>query len=271
MSATEPKDFVRLRHTIPERANTYSTWMRRHCGGYVYPATTQLQWCWDLKERSTLGADFAVAFLAYSLAPAAQYPVQLAEAVDLLRYLTDKEGKNPEKIVIAGDSAGGQLGLAVVSHLLHPHPSIERLTLPSPLAGLGLVSPWTGPTVTAESAKHNACRDVVNKAVLEKWGTYAVGSAAQDEYNSPLTANSDWWSGISTLVKTTIVIGGKDEVLFNDIEALVNKLKPSVPNLEVIYFDETHDPLMLDPILHMKEECESSKVLKSWVISRLVD
>ncbi|KAI0812923.1 alpha/beta-hydrolase [Xylaria sp. FL0064] len=241
-----------------------------HGGGYVYPATTQLQWCWDLKERSNLRTDLAVAFLAYSLAPSAQYPVQLSEAVDLLRYLTGKEGKNPSKIVIAGDSAGGQLGLGVVSHLLHPHPSIEPLMLSSPLAGLALVSPWTGPTVTAaESAKRNAHRDVVNKAILEKWGAYAVGSATQDEYNAPLTANQDWWSGILTVVKAILVIGGTSEVLFDDITAFVDKLKPSVPELDVVYLDETHDPLMLDPILHIKEECESSKVAKSWVISKL--
>ena len=42
--------------------------------------------------------DFAVAFLSYSLAPTAQYPVQLAEAVDLLRYLTYDEGKDPSKV-----------------------------------------------------------------------------------------------------------------------------------------------------------------------------
>ncbi|KAI1354787.1 alpha/beta-hydrolase [Xylaria sp. FL0043] len=240
-----------------------------HGGGYVYPATTQLQWCWDLKERSALGTDFAVAFLAYSLAPAAQYPVQLSEAVDLLRYLTDKKGKDPSKIVIAGDSAGGQLGLGVVSHLLHPHPSIEPLTLSSPLAGLALVSPWTGPTVTgAESAKRNAHRDVVNKAILEKWGAYAVGSATQDEYNAPLTANENWWSGILMIVKAILVIGGRSEVLLNDITAFVDKLKPSVPELDVVYLDETHDPLMLDPILHIKEECESSKLAKSWVMSK---
>lgn len=108
---------------------------------------------------------------------------------------------------------------------MHPHTSIERLSLSSPLAGLGLVSPWTGPTVTANSVKRNARRDVVNKAILEKWGAYAAGSAAQDEYNSPLTAKPDWWSGILTVVNTILVIGGKGEVLFDDIEALVDKLK----------------------------------------------
>ncbi|KAI0426860.1 alpha/beta-hydrolase [Xylaria sp. FL1042] len=240
-----------------------------HGGGYVYPATTQFQWCWDLKERmSACQIDFAVAFLSYSLAPTAQYPVQLAEAVDLLRYLTHDEGKDPSKITVTGDSAGAQLGLAVVSHIIHSHPSIEPLTLSSPLAGLGLVSPWVTSTVAEECAKRNSRRDLIDKAVLDKWAAYALGDAAQDEFNSPLAAAPDWWSDVSKAVKAILVTAGQGEILLDDIKAFVDNLKPSVLQLDVVYLDETHDPLMLDPILHIKEESESSKLTKRWAIAR---
>lgn len=71
-------------------------------GGFVYPASAQFQWFWDLRQQSRLGPGFAVALLAYSLAPGTQYPGQLAESVELLRYLTEEKGKKPEHVSSTG-------------------------------------------------------------------------------------------------------------------------------------------------------------------------
>lgn len=46
------------------------------------------------------------------------------------------------KIVIAGDSAGGNLTLGLISHLLHPHPDVPKVELSGPLATTILISPW---------------------------------------------------------------------------------------------------------------------------------
>ena len=65
-------------------------------GGYVKPATTQLELLWDLKK--TLGSQLAICLISYSLAPRAQYPVQLQQAIGLLRYLMNDAGKKPENV-----------------------------------------------------------------------------------------------------------------------------------------------------------------------------
>ncbi|KAF3765300.1 alpha/beta-hydrolase [Cryphonectria parasitica EP155] len=238
-----------------------------HGGGYVYPAAAQFGWCWDLLKKGGIGQDTAVAILSMSLAPAAQYPTQLRQAVEMLEHLTRNAGKRPEDIIIEGDSGGAQLGLALVSHLLHPHPLIPALKLSGSLAGLALISPWVTPKTTSNSFTRNGGRDLVNGHVLSRWASYALGSASLDEYNAPVTANATWWNGIKSAVKNIIVTAGTEEVLFDDIQTLVGLLEPSMPDMQVLFVEETHDQPLMDPLLGMKEDCESSEAVKSWIAS----
>ncbi|KAI8965380.1 alpha/beta-hydrolase [Daldinia sp. FL1419] len=236
-------------------------------GGFVYPANSHFQYYWELRRQSGLESSLSIAFLSYSLAPDSQYPTQLAEAVDLLRYLIEKRQKEPDNIIISGDSAGANLGLGIISHLLHPHPSILPLKLSSPIGGLALISPWVTLQTSAKSSRSNALRDVVSKEVLNKWGSYVLGGAALDEYNAPLAAQPTWWKDIQTVVHNILLTGGRNEVIFDDIQEFEGKIKESARDMQVVFTDETHDQPLLDPQFGIKKECESSKVFKSWVTS----
>ena len=66
-------------------------------GGQVQP---------ELKEADKSTAFF---FLEYTLVPYATYPVQVKEAVEAVEYVVKDLKRSPSDIVLAGDSAGGNM------------------------------------------------------------------------------------------------------------------------------------------------------------------
>lgn len=76
------------------------------------------------------------------------------------------------QVFIGGDSAGGNLALALLSHILHPHPKFEdelRVKLSAPLAGAILTSPWVKFPTTDDSAKRNEGGDFICKPAGDRW------------------------------------------------------------------------------------------------------
>jgi len=212
-------------------------------GGYVKPVTTQLGLLWDIK--TSLASKFAICLLSYSLAPEAQFPVQLQQAVHLLRNLVVDKGKTPEnvriykeigrlsvlkadqhhQIILCGDSAGGNLVLGLLSHLLHPHPSITPLKLPSPLLGAALISPWGDFSTSALSYTRNGFKDSIDASVLQKWSAYFMDGADTDNYNQPFRAPDSWWIDLNGAVRDVLITAGTDEVLVDDIKAFATKIE----------------------------------------------
>ncbi|KAG6020684.1 hypothetical protein E4U40_005925 [Claviceps sp. LM458 group G5] len=97
-----------------------------------------------IKSRGSRKPSLSVLFLEYTLAPIAQYPTQLIQAVEVLRYLITTTKRSPSNIMIGGDSAGGNLVTGVLSHLKHGHKAIDKLALSEPLAAAIMMAPWTG-------------------------------------------------------------------------------------------------------------------------------
>ena len=63
-------------------------------GGFIKPATSQLGLLWEIKT-AFVPYGLAICVLSYNLAPEAQYPVQLEQASDLLRYLLNEKCRKP--------------------------------------------------------------------------------------------------------------------------------------------------------------------------------
>jgi acetyl esterase/lipase len=82
--------------------------------------------------------------VAYILAPEGVNPTQLRQAAAALTHLIDETDRSPANIFVSGDSAGGNLGLSLLSHILHPHPDVQDVKLDAPLGGALRYSPWTG-------------------------------------------------------------------------------------------------------------------------------
>ncbi|KAI0361031.1 hypothetical protein OH77DRAFT_387227 [Trametes cingulata] len=89
----------------------------------------------------------------YRLAPETRFPGPLHDAVSAYFRLIDDLHVPPENIVVAGDSAGGGLALALLMYLRD-----NDYPLPS---GAILMSPWVDLTMSCESWDSNAQYDIV--------------------------------------------------------------------------------------------------------------
>ena len=84
----------------------------------------------------------------YSRAPDAQYPVALEEMVAVYTRLLE-DGLDPKTTVIAGDSAGGGLTLALAMAL--------RDRGIAPPAALGLICPWADLAIDVDGDCARCC------------------------------------------------------------------------------------------------------------------
>lgn len=99
-----------------------------------------------------VATDARVAMLDYSLAPEAPYPAATNDAMAAYRALL-QQGIPAQRIIISGDSAGGNLALVTLL-------KIREARLPTP-AGAVLLSPWADLTGSGESIVSNAEQDAM--------------------------------------------------------------------------------------------------------------
>ncbi|KAI9843656.1 MAG: hypothetical protein M1838_002514 [Thelocarpon superellum] len=196
-----------------------------HGGGYAIALDENcLSWLWKLfMSLKKAGSDVAIVILAYDITPHARYPTQLEQAVGLLKYVLQDLQKKPSETFLAGDSAGGNLTLAVLSHLVHPHPQIPPLSPPGPFAGAVLLCPWTNFNCMANAYYRNMYKDCIGIDHITKWGRAFLGDAKADAYNQPMTAPAGWFKGLP--VEKMLVVGGGDEVMIDDIKATMKRIE----------------------------------------------
>jgi acetyl esterase/lipase len=134
-----------------------------HGGGYIAPITPEhLEWALQyLRFGHEMHIDVAVAVLQYSLAPSARFPTQLCQAADALSHMLSS-GISARDIIIGGDSAGGNLTVALLSHLVSPHPDARSIELKEPLGGAFTVSPWLSTGTSTSSFRDNNYVDMLS-------------------------------------------------------------------------------------------------------------
>ena len=171
-----------------------------HGGGYV---------CGGLSYARILAAKMAEAtgFTAYTfdyrLAPENPYPAALDDALKVWDNLT--AGKYaPDHILLAGESAGGNLALCLAQKLIE-----EGRKVPAQLV---LFSPWTDMTASAGSYETNAEVDpILTKEYVQSAARVYISDAgdASDKRFSPLFGEL---SGLPPVY----IMAGRNEILLDD-------------------------------------------------------
>ena len=170
-----------------------------HGGGYVIgSARSGAGLATALARRAR-----AVAYsLDYRLAPEHPFPAALEDGLAAYRALLDAGG-GAHRVVVAGDSAGGGLALAVLV-------SARDEGLPQP-AAVAVMSPWVDLTLVGESLETKEADDAIFDAadIAEYASRYLGGHDPADPHVSPLLADL---SGLPPL----LVQVGTNEVLLDD-------------------------------------------------------
>ncbi|KAM3443324.1 hypothetical protein MY4824_000627 [Beauveria thailandica] len=112
-----------------------------HGGGYVEPIAPSAHVALARSMAKACGAR-QVVFIAYALCPEAQYPTQLVQVVESLRFLLEHEDVPPTDLVLAGDSAGAHMMASLLAHIAAPAPYAPPLRPGGRFLAAVLLSPW---------------------------------------------------------------------------------------------------------------------------------
>jgi acetyl esterase/lipase len=129
----------------------------------------------------------------------------------------------PADVFIGGDSAGGNLALAVLSHLSHPHPDIDPLEVAKPLAGIAIIGPWIYLGSNSPSMRQDRYNDIVDVKSTALSGKMYLNGKKADNWSEPIVTTPDWWKGAK--VKDALILAGSDEVLLSSIEEFETTFK----------------------------------------------
>ena len=179
-----------------------------HGGGYVIGSPRSHR---HLAAAVGAAARMCVLLPDYRLAPEHPFPAAVDDAVAAYRWLMDRTIA-PARIVIAGDSAGGGLTVAMLL-------ALRDAGVPLPAAGV-CISPWVDLTCSGGSYRTRAEADPIVKgeSVGQMATAYLAGKDAKTPLASPLFADL---RGLPPL----LIHVGDDEVLLDDAVQLAERTR----------------------------------------------
>jgi len=177
-----------------------------HGGGYsFYPKAYA-----EFIALIALAAKSKTFALDYRLSPENRFPAQLEDALHAYRWLLEN-GTHPENLVVAGDSAGGNLTLALLL-------GARDAKLPLPALAI-VLSPATGFHNDHECVAANEEYDWIDSRMLAQWTDWFCDPAQrQDPLVSPVLADL---RGLPPIY----IQAGRDEILYDGIKAFADRAK----------------------------------------------
>ncbi|KAH9211043.1 Alpha/Beta hydrolase protein [Leptodontidium sp. 2 PMI_412] len=204
-----------------------------HGGGFgLPPSTGHVKFMAQCRSRlAKAGKEVVVAFVEYGLTPESKHPTQYIQALESLRLVLDR-GYQPANILLGGDSAGGNIVLAMMSHMLHPHKSLPHVPLATSLSGVFLISPWTSFSSDSSTYIENASKDIVFPQQMHDWADAFIAISERDEYCEPARASVEWWKGVPA--KQVLVLCGNDEVFREHIQLVGARFEEAGVNSDTV-------------------------------------
>lgn len=152
----------------------------------------------------------------YRLAPEFTYPAALDDSMIIYQWLLKSEFK-PEDILIAGESAGGGLCLALLLAIKD-----NKLALPSAAVA---ISPWTDLTCSSDSYR---TKNKLSAAPLNSWTVFSKYYTGNNKADLPLI--SPLFGDLDGL-PPIFINSGTDDELYEDGEKFYLKAKEAGVNI----------------------------------------
>jgi acetyl esterase/lipase len=207
-------------------------------------------WHWWFVERLARETGLLVIVPVYPLAPIGTADIVVPSVVELVRDVLRYPGS---PVLLAGDSAGAGMALAVAQELRRSH---DR-----ELAGLVLVSPWVDIT----------CDDpgVAARALLDPWLQAPGLREAGVAYRGPLDPDHPWVSPIHgdlAGLPPMLVVSGTHDILNADAHRLVDEVTTVGGAVELV-----EEPgLLHDYPLHPTPEARAAqRWIAAWCRARV--
>lgn len=174
-----------------------------HGGGYN---TGSLKYARSITNKLADSTSMDVLSFNYRLAPEHPWPAALEDALKVWNHLM-YQGYGARDIIVAGDSAGGNLALVLTLKLKEQNRILPR--------GLVLFSPWTDLTMSGRSHKSCSGMDPIltEEYLMQSISDYAPAQDLQEPLISPLY-------GDFTDFPPTLIQAGSNEILLSDSKNL---------------------------------------------------
>ncbi len=182
--------------------------MYAHGGGYVCGG---LDYARIIASKLAVATGFSVVSFEYRLAPENKYPAAFDDTMAVWNHLMYR-GYGGENVLLAGDSAGGNLVLCLTQRLIQENRIKPRALI--------LFSPWSDMTATNDSYEQYKAKDPI---LTEN---YVKG--VRDAYVGPNEDYSDakyspLYGDFKDFPPTYIMVG-KNEILLDDSVLLQKKI-----------------------------------------------
>ena len=181
-----------------------------HGGGYV---SGGLDYAGNLSTKLAMATGFTVYSFAYRLAPEHPYPAAPEDASAVWDYLMENVAQAGH-VLLAGDSAGGNMALCLTQRLISEGKPVPRELL--------LFSPWTDMTGTSESYETNQDIDPIltKEFVMNSANAYMGVNDPTDPVFSPLYGSFKDFPPV-------YIMAGRNGILLDDSVKLKEKIDSS--------------------------------------------
>jgi acetyl esterase/lipase len=193
-----------------------------HGGGYVSGSINSHR---ELVSRISRTSKARVLIINYRLAPEHPFPAAVEDSTKAYKWLIEKQNINPEKIIIAGDSAGGGLTFTTLLNL-------RDNEIPLPAAAVGL-SPWTDLGITGETYRTKRKEDVMvsyDGIIFD-----ALLYLEETDYRNPLA--SPLYGNLQGLPPILILVGTA-ELLLDDSKRFAERAKEAGVDITLDIWDD---------------------------------
>ena len=234
-----------MEYLKPKQAVTGRVILQLHGGGYIGPMKNIYRRFAVKYSQISFGAD--VLTPDYRVAPEHPYPAALEDAVYAYRWLLEEKKYQPSQIVVAGDSAGGNLALELALAVKAQGRSQPR--------ALVLMSPWTDMTMQGASYQKCAALDpMLTHDYIDSCRTAYRGANSTLEWEDP--SLSPLFADLRGLPPTLIQVG-TNEILKSDSINLAKAMTEQEVYAVLEVYPECWHVFQQMPIPHAAQAMES--------------